>query len=117
MSGPPVETRLILYVAGPMTGLPKFNYPAFEQARADLEAAGYEVLCPTDNGGQFAVGSLPWPWYMRKALTQLVKAEGMAVLPGAACSRGSLVEINVARALEMEVLPVDEWISRLIEPS
>jgi hypothetical protein len=36
---------MILYIAGPMTGLPDYNYPAFEQARASLEAAGYRVLC------------------------------------------------------------------------
>ncbi len=38
-----------LYIAGPMTGLPDFNYPAFEEARAQLESEGYAVLCPTDN--------------------------------------------------------------------
>ena len=38
MSGP------ILYLCGPMTGLPGNNYPAFHKAAADLRAAGYSVV-------------------------------------------------------------------------
>ena len=36
-----------LYIAGPMTGLVAFNFPAFEAARQDLEDAGFEVESPT----------------------------------------------------------------------
>ncbi|HEX7048837.1 MAG TPA: DUF4406 domain-containing protein [Longimicrobiales bacterium] len=98
-----------LYIAGPMTGLPEFNYPAFERARTDLEAAGFDVLCPTDIGADAEPGSRPWTWYMRAALRQVLDADALAVLPGAACSRGALLEITVARALGMEVRPVEAW--------
>ena len=38
-----------VYIAGPMTGLPDFNYPAFNAAAAKLRALGLEVLNPAEN--------------------------------------------------------------------
>jgi hypothetical protein len=102
----------MLYVAGPMTGLPDFNYPAFEHARDILEAAGYGVLSPTDNGFGAPVGSHSWQWYMREAIKQVVAADAIAVLPDAACSRGALLECTIARALDMEIASVDQWVRR-----
>ena len=37
-----------LYVAGPMTGIPKFNFPAFHEAADMLEEIGYTVVNPAD---------------------------------------------------------------------
>ena len=37
-----------VYLAGPMTGLPQFNFPAFDNAEKDLQARGYDVVPPAD---------------------------------------------------------------------
>jgi len=38
-----------IYIAGPMTGLPEFNYPAFNAAAEYLRSLGHHVENPADN--------------------------------------------------------------------
>ena len=38
----------VCYVAGPMTGRPGFNYPAFDGARDQLVSEGWSVINPAD---------------------------------------------------------------------
>lgn len=37
-----------IYIAGPMSGLPEFNFPAFFQAEEELKAAGWQVFNPAN---------------------------------------------------------------------
>lgn len=37
-----------LYIAGPMSGLPQFNFPAFYAAAEALRAQGYDVVSPAE---------------------------------------------------------------------
>lgn len=43
-----VRRRPVVYVAGPMRGIPYFNYPAFDAARDKLIALGFDVINPAD---------------------------------------------------------------------
>lgn len=90
-----------IYIAGPMTGLPECNYPAFHQAAAQLRALGHEVLNPAENPVP-ACGT--WQGYMRMALTQLVQCECIVLLSGWADSRGALIERKLAQVLQMDVI-------------
>ena len=72
-----------LYIAGPMTGYPEFNYPAFRMAEAQLRARGYAPLCPVDSEEHNTTGKpQTWDWYMRHALRMVLAAEGLALIPG-----------------------------------
>lgn len=63
-----------IYLAGPMSGLPDLNYPAFHAAAAKLRAMGHVVLNPAENP-EPACGT--WQGYMRMALAQLAQTLGM----------------------------------------
>jgi hypothetical protein len=91
-----------LYLAGPMTGIEAFNFPAFHERAAALRGQGHEVLNPAETDG----GDTPrdWSYYMRKDLVMLAECEAVAVLPGWRRSRGASLEVHVAQALAMPVL-------------
>jgi hypothetical protein len=94
-----------IYLAGPMTGLPDFNYPAFHAMAAHLRAAGYEVFSPAENPFP-PCGT--WGGYMRMALAQLVQCECIALLPGWTESKGALIERKLAQVLGMKVMLADQ---------
>ena len=90
-----------VYIAGPMTGLPDFNYPAFHAAAAAWRAVGWIVSNPAENfaGHQ----DLPYADYIRKDLADLMACEAIALLPGWVESRGANLEHHVAAVLDMRM--------------
>lgn len=104
---------MILYIAGPMTGLPDSNYPAFHAAAQRLRDAGYDVLNPADNPkpeNRSNPGAEPeWLDWMRAALHQVAEADGVALLPDWEASRGARVEVRLALSLGLDVRTVHAW--------
>lgn len=98
-----------LYIAGPMTGLPDHNYPAFFDVEARLRCAGYETL-NSARIDEWNTLFRTWDWYMRRALELVVLADGVALLPGWQDSKGATLEVHVAEALGMRQQSVDEWL-------
>lgn len=96
-----------LYIAGPMTGLPDFNYPAFFDAARRLRAAGYGVENPAENKPE---DTASWLAYMRMSLVQISRADGLALLPGWQDSRGARIEAKLADDLGLRLWGVDEWV-------
>lgn len=97
---PTKKTRA--YVAGAMTGLPNFNYDAFNIAAAFLRDHGFDVINPAENFG--GDQSLPWETYLRKAIAQVAECDVIAMLPGWEGSRGARLEHSIAVQLRMPVL-------------
>lgn len=98
----------LIYVAGPMTGLPQFNYPAFRQASDQLAALGYIVEDPSTN-----VNPTPGDYHgwLRAGLAQLIRCDAVALLPGWEASGGARLEVNVAATLGLRVRPLHEWLA------
>lgn len=89
-----------LYIAGPMTGLPESNYPAFNAAAARLRALGHTVHNPAENPAP-ACGT--WLGYMRMSLRQIADTDAIVVLPGWADSKGALIEYGLAYDLGLPI--------------
>lgn len=101
---------MMLYLSGPMTGLPDENRKAFNRAAKRLRAVGFAVVNPAD---------LPrgWDWdrYMDEALRNLPACDGVALLPGVWRSAGARMEIQAALALRKEIMDVADWLTTTIE--
>ncbi|WP_238591868.1 DUF4406 domain-containing protein, partial [Pseudomonas abietaniphila] len=89
-----------IYVAGPMTGIEDYNFPAFNAAAAKLRAKGWQVENPAEHE---LADNLEWADYMAYDLTRLGLCGAIYLLPGWSKSKGAMIEWNIARALGMQV--------------
>ncbi|HEY9208222.1 MAG TPA: DUF4406 domain-containing protein [Acidovorax sp.] len=97
-----------IYIAGPMSGLPKLNYPAFNAKAIELRAQGFHVENPAENPEPHCRS---WLGYMRMALVQIARCDAVVMLPGWAKSRGARIEHQLAAGLGLEIIiskPVPE---------
>ena len=78
-----------IYLAGPMTGLPEFNYPVFHAEAARLRQLGCHVENPADHG---VIGGFKWADYLRLDMQKLITCEANALLPGREKSKGARLE-------------------------
>jgi len=93
-----------VYIAGPMTGIPEYNYPAFNAEADRLRALGFHVENPVDNSPPDC-GT--WEGWMRKAIAQIITCDRMVMLPGWEASKGAVIEFNLAVSLGMKPQPVE----------
>lgn len=109
-----------VYIAGPMRGIPQFNFPAFFAAERQLLARGYEVFNPARedivaHGKDISFGNdtgcerqaaQEHGFNLRVALSRdlqfICLADIIALLPGWEHSKGAKAELAVARALGLE---------------
>lgn len=109
-----------LYIAGPMSGLPRWNFDAFAEAADSLRAAGYDVVSPHEI--DLACGFDPddpeetftladWHEAMRRDVEALLHVDGVALLPGWQRSSGAFVEAVVADAIGLPVNPLGAWLA------
>jgi hypothetical protein len=89
-----------IYIAGPMTGLPEFNYPAFNNAAQMLRNLGPHVENPADSG---VINGATWADYMRLAIAQLIKCDTVYVLNGWESSKGAKLELSIASSIGMKI--------------
>lgn len=112
-----------VYIAGPMRGIPEFNFPAFFAAEEKLRELGYAVFNPaardnarhgTDisNGnatGCEAQAAAQHGFSLREALSADLRyiceeADMIVLLPGWQGSKGAMAEAAAAEALGLEIV-------------
>lgn len=101
-----------LYIAGPMSGYPDFNYGLFRDVQRSLELRGYtDILNPIDAELENPTPGTPqaWDWYMRKCIAMILQADGIAVLRDWECSPGARLEVSIAHMLRIPVKPYYAW--------
>lgn len=90
------------YIAGKVTGLPDAVYQAnFKKADLAVSRMGFEpvnpCLLPRDH-------DLSWQSYMREAIKALLHCDAIYVLPDWVDSKGATAEVNLAKALGLEII-------------
>jgi len=95
------DRTMRVYIAGPMTGLPEFNFPAFNAMAAVLRADGWHVENPAEHGH---VDGAEWADYLRYDISRLSTCSAMMLLPGWSSSRGARLEVSIAKELGHELL-------------
>jgi nucleoside 2-deoxyribosyltransferase len=91
-----------IYLAGPMTGLPEYNYPAFFAAEQALKERGFAVLNPASSFGGDV--NLPREYYLRSAISMLLQADAVMLLDGWEKSKGAKLEREIAFELGLKVV-------------
>ncbi len=112
----------ICYIAGPMRGVPYFNFPAFEEAAQVLREHGWFVYSPRENDAENGVeihgeaarhgdaeAVLPLKDYMVTDLAQVCKSDAVFFLPGWTESRGAMLEFRVASYLDIPCYQYGDW--------
>ena len=101
----------MIYLSGPMTGYPDFNYPAFRKAASIFRMNGLEVFDPSEcfDGDQ----TLSKETYMREDITAVLKATLVVTLDGWEQSSGARLEVEVAKAIGIPVESYNEFIIKL----
>ncbi len=117
-----------LYLAGPMTGLPQFNFPLFDEMTTKLRNAGFDVVSPhesdtpevqaaawaSDAGDpadlpETGAGADPLETAI-KNVEDIAECDGIALLPKWHKSSGTRHEIETAHRWGKDVAPAWLWL-------
>ena len=110
-----------LYIAGPMTGYPQFNIPAFDSAAEDLRRLGHDVVSPAelddpedraaalaspDGGTIHYTKGKTWGDFLARDVKLIADGgiEGIIVLPGWSMSKGARLETFVGHLKGLPIM-------------
>lgn len=99
------------YLAGPMSGIPQFNFPMFQAAAKELREHGYDIVSPAElddpetyanamasPDGDAAKQGRSWGDFLARDVKIVAdQVQGVIVLPGWQTSRGARLEVFVAQ--------------------
>lgn len=105
---------MILYIAGPISGIENRNLDAFAEAEVHLTSAGYVVLNPAskpgmDNG---ADDIDQYHELLKRDMRFLLECDGVASIEGWWNSVGARNEVQCAAVLGLPIRSPLEWVQR-----
>jgi hypothetical protein len=112
-----------IYIAGPMSGIPQFNIPAFDDAAKRLREAGYDAVSPaelddpetraaalaSDDGHiEGSLNGETWGDFLARDVKLVAdEIDAIALLPGWEGSRGAQLELHVASLCNLPIYRYD----------
>lgn len=98
-----IESHAVYYISGPMSGLPNFNFDAFNECEAYLQRIGVpkeNIKNPASTGIRAG-----WTWedYMDESMKMLSECDYIILLSGWEKSRGALIELDWALNNDLKV--------------
>lgn len=110
-----------IYLAGPMRGYDRFNFPAFDNAANKLRACGHQVASPAEHDRETGfdetadtlddfdlAGAFRWD------INQIFDSDAVAVLPGWSRSEGARLEVGIANMIGRPVHHCEQLLNPLI---
>lgn len=106
------DRRPRVYIAGPMRGVPLFNFPAFDEATAHARSLGLDAVSPAEMDRERGVDparpetftKFDYRDALARDVAELFKCDAIALLPGWRASKGANLELAVAQSLGLAVL-------------
>lgn len=134
----PLPAQRHVYVAGPMQGIPNFNFPRFNAVAAAFRANGHTVFNPAEKdierhagvniaagnaSGSLAEAKTTHGFSLRTALAEdcrfiCEQANTIVMLPGWEQSKGAMAEHRLAVALlseGMEIIYLSDDVAQMME--
>ena len=99
----------IIYLSGPMTGVPGHNFDTFNTHALRLRALGYQVVNPAEINPDESLG---WHDCMRADIRALMDCDTIATLPNWQHSAGAHLEVHIAHRVGIRIVDANT----IIEP-
>lgn len=116
-----VEEKPKIYIAGPMSGYPDYNRPAFYEVAEAFEEGGWEVFNPADNDVLLFGSHEACDAVIAEDRTEALRimlgsdlawickeADAIAMLPGWEKSYGARAEHVTAVALDLQIIYIED---------
>jgi len=97
-----------VYLAGPMSGIKDWNFPAFHDAANKIRTLGHQVTNPAEHFDGRT--DLYYDEYIEQAMKAIRKCDTIVLLPKWEMSEGAAVELKAATQRLFDVFELEEFL-------
>jgi Domain of unknown function (DUF4406) len=98
-----------IYISGPITNIEGGNQQAFAAATDLLNELGYAAINPHQLFTNIDTTDFEWEDYMRGCIVALMQANEVVTIDGWEQSRGAIIEVDLARKLNIPVTHIVKY--------
>lgn len=97
--------KMVVYLAGKMSGIEDFNFPRFHEVSENLRNLGFTVISPAETAG--GADHLPRHWYFRFDYAVINIVDAVVVMPSWLDSEGAKSEVIHAHEVGVPIYEYD----------